>query len=85
MGKPPVHDDIDELLSKPERPAAKECHVCWALSRLEPGDRDRLVVALARPDISANRIRPLFAARLNGWAPGDTTMQRHRNGGCAAS
>ncbi len=80
-----IADDIDELLAKPERPGAKECHVCWALSRVTDADRPRLEAVLARRDIPSRRIMPLFAARLDGWAPGDTTMQRHRDGGCKAS
>ena len=78
-------DDIDELLAKPERPGAKECHVCWALSRVPAEDRPRLEAVLARRDIPSRRIMPLFAARLDGWAPGDTTMQRHRDKACKQS
>ncbi len=78
-------DDIDALLATPERPGAKECHACWALTRIDPHDADRLAAVLARRDIPPAKIQPLFAARLDGWSPGDTTIQRHRDGKCQKS
>ena len=84
-GKATNPDDIDALLAEPERPGAQDCHVCWGLARIDSRDRERLTAVLARRDIPPRKIRPLFAARLDGWAPGDSTFQRHRDGKCQTS
>ena len=78
-------DDIDALLASPERPGGKDCHVCWGLAKVPDGDRDRLALVVARRDIPPAKVRPLFSARLDGWAPGETSLLRHRDGKCQQS
>ncbi len=85
MSKAPTPDDIDALLASPPRPGGKECHVCWGLARVAEADRDRLAQVVARKDIAPAKVRPLFAARLDGWAPGETSLQRHRDNKCMTS
>ncbi len=77
-------DDIDALLTLPVRPGPKECHTCWAIRHVDEAERDRLAAVVARTDIPPDKVRPLFAKRLDGWAPGETTITRHRSK-CLAS
>lgn len=78
-------DDIDALLASPARPGGKECHVCWGLTQVPQTDATRLAQVVARKDIPPAKVRPLFQARLDGWAPGETSFQRHRDGKCQTS
>lgn len=77
------HDDLDALLATPERPSSQDCHVCWALDRLEPTDAEKMRAVLARLDIPASKIREAFKRRLE-FVPGESPIKRHRNGGCTS-
>lgn len=79
--KPAPLDDLDALLASPERPQAQDCHVCWALARLDDATADKMRAVLTRKDIPSSKIRAAFRTRLD-FVPGDGPMQRHRDGGC---
>ena len=74
-------DDLDEILASPARPGSKECHVCWALTRLDPATADKMRAILDRRDIPAHRVRAAFASRVTP-TPGLSPIRRHRDRGC---
>ena len=69
--------DLDDMLAEPERPGSRECHVCWALGRLEPTTAEKMRAVLARTDITPERVPAAIAARLD-FEPGEWSVNRHR-------
>ena len=79
----PADDDLDALLSLPERPNGRECATGWALQRIDADAAEKMRTIMAR-SIGKPEARALVAAFTRRGIDdiGELSILRHASGRC---
>jgi hypothetical protein len=72
---------LEEFMPERERP----CIIARCLEQLEPDDREKMIAAMARPDITNPAIHRWYRQKNPNMQFGRDSLRVHRGNGCSCA